>query len=520
VALVSCRVDASCRPVIQKLCKDHKNAIPSCNDRLAFLANAEIPAPSPATNPALNERCATLAWVRRAVSTNIDPDTWPTLIDGSLLPCLSAQYALPPARAADCPISDFARLARAVTVYFPDDPAAVGPAQQPQPQLPPQPPPRTLQPPQLQPQHQQPPTRAGPTIRTAGTSPPPQAAAPSIIVIPDPPTWPLTGSKRKAWMMCNELSQCLPEAVYSALDTTVGLSAADLTKVLSACKKNDIGSLLDNTTFAAFCHQFIPALHDGAHFDVAKRGLALAAAGRSAHASSQNLSAVFDLLTRDVFFIRLKSSWPPIEQSFRLPTELSGTAVNILWNGVSVVFQLCASRAESWGPLRSLRLAAPSWLPSQPTARPSPARSHGLLKYTWPAQGRRPSPRERCLCLLLRSLLVGARLLSGHAHQGHCPSNRKDNLGLSFGSHPGSNTCALTAPGGRLSAATGVLALFSSATAADAPSLLPSAATRLPPHGWTWPFSVTPPPHWTPSSAPSTSSERQDAPHRHCCWRR
>jgi hypothetical protein len=108
----------------EKLCKDQKISIPSRNDCLAFLANAAVPAPFPATSPTLNERCATLAWVRHAVSTNIDPDTWPALVDASLLPRLTLLYALPPARAADGPISDMARLAKAVALYIPDDPSS------------------------------------------------------------------------------------------------------------------------------------------------------------------------------------------------------------------------------------------------------------------------------------------------------------------------------------------------------------------------------------------------------------
>jgi hypothetical protein len=41
--------------------------------------------------------------------------------------------------------------------------------------------------------------------------------------------------------------------------------------------------------------------------------------------------------------------WISIELALRLPTELSGTFVNTLWSGVTLVFQIRASRAESWG---------------------------------------------------------------------------------------------------------------------------------------------------------------------------
>jgi hypothetical protein len=150
-------------------------------------------------------------------------------------------------------------------------------------------------------------------------------------------------------MMHDQLCHILPEPVYNALDATAGLSASERAKVLSACKKNELGALLDNTTSAAFGHQFSLALHEGAHFDAVKRGLALAAAGRSAAATSGTLSAAFDLVTRDALFSQLKIHWTSIEPALRLPTELSGTFVNTLWAGVTLVFQIRAGRAESWG---------------------------------------------------------------------------------------------------------------------------------------------------------------------------
>ncbi len=63
------------------------------------------------------------------------------------------------------------------------------------------------------------------------------------------------------------------------------------------CKKNGLGVLLDNNTSAACWHQFFLVLHEGAHFDAVKRGLALAAAaaGRSAVVTTGTLSAACDL---------------------------------------------------------------------------------------------------------------------------------------------------------------------------------------------------------------------------------
>ncbi len=77
---------------------------------------------------------------------------------------------------------------------------------------------------------------------------------------------------------------------------------------------------------------------EGAHFDAVKRGLALAAAGRSAFISTGTLSAAFDLCTRDALFLQLKTYWASIEPAFRLSTELSGTFYNTLWLGVTIVF--------------------------------------------------------------------------------------------------------------------------------------------------------------------------------------
>ena len=150
-------------------------------------------------------------------------------------------------------------------------------------------------------------------------------------------------------MMHKQLSKLLSEPVYCALDAKAGLSTTDCAKVLNACRKNDLGILLDNTTSAAFGHQFSLALHEGAHFDAVKRGLALAAAGRSAVLTSGTLGAAFDLITRDTLFQQLKTQWTSIEPALRLQTELSGTFVNSLWSGVTLVFQIRASRAESWG---------------------------------------------------------------------------------------------------------------------------------------------------------------------------
>ena len=338
-------------PSFEKLCKSMNIPVPSRNDRLPFLATAAVPSPIPPTSAALNERCAALAWARHAVMSGVDPDTWSSSVDASLLPRLLALYTLPPARPSDGQISDLARLARAVALYLPDDPvpAAPFPVSPPAPQ--PQPPPHSqLQQPSPLPQHPHSTPGTGFPISTVRADPPTVPPVPSPITIPyASPPLPSAGSKRKAWMMHTELAALLPEAVYAALDSTVGLTASERYKLLSACKKNDIASLLDHATAAPFGHQFTLVLHDGAHFDAVRRGLALAAAGRSAQASEGTLSATFDLGTRDALFLQLKNRWAHIERALRLPTELSGTDVNTLWTGVTFVFRLRADRARSWG---------------------------------------------------------------------------------------------------------------------------------------------------------------------------
>jgi hypothetical protein len=268
-------------PSFDKLCRDQHIPIPPKPDRTAYLTNAAVPPPSPATASSLNERCATLAWARHSINSKVDPDTWPTLVDASLLPRLLALYTLPPARPSDGPISDIIRLARAVALYMPGDPVA--PNMPPAP-LAPQPP--LQQPPPPQPPLQPPPQQTGSShhISTAQPSLPLHTVAPGPQ--PPPPPNPLaslpltSASCRKSWMMHEQLCHLLPEPVYNALrlDASAGLSASERAKVLSACKKNELGTLLDNTTSAAFGHQFSLALHEGAHFDAVKRGFALAAA--------------------------------------------------------------------------------------------------------------------------------------------------------------------------------------------------------------------------------------------------
>ena len=82
--------------------------------------------------------------------------------------------------------------------------------------------------------------------------------------------------------MHDDLLAQLPADVYQALDMSSGMSYKARVKLQDSCKRGDMANLLDRTTAAAFSHQTLLSLADGAHFDPPQRGLALAGAGRSA----------------------------------------------------------------------------------------------------------------------------------------------------------------------------------------------------------------------------------------------
>jgi hypothetical protein len=155
------------------------------------------------------------------------------------------------------------------------------------------------------------------------------------------------GTKRKL-LMHDDLRTVLEDDVYHALDASAGLSAAERTRLHKACRDGNLGVLLDNTTSAAFGHQFVLALAEGSHFHPGKRGLALPIAGRSAAASS----AVVDFMesmTRDAFLCTLRDHWVAMLPAFSGDHELSGTIVNRLWEGVTFTMKVRAARATAWG---------------------------------------------------------------------------------------------------------------------------------------------------------------------------
>ena len=107
-------------------------------------------------------------------------------------------------------------------------------------------------------------------------------------------------------MMHDELLAQLPPDVYQALDMALGMSYKARVKLQESCKRADMANLLDRTTAAAFGHQTLLALADGAHFDPLKRGIALAGAGRSAAASGAPGHSLSDDVTRDAHLRTLR----------------------------------------------------------------------------------------------------------------------------------------------------------------------------------------------------------------------
>ena len=135
---------------------------------------------------------------------------------------------------------------------------------------------------------------------------------------------PLAASGKRRWMMHDDLRPLLEDAVYHALDASAGLKSGERTKLHKACREDVAGTLLDNTIAAAFGHQFTLSLAEGSRFDPLKRGLALAAAGRSA-ASSNAPPDIADEVSRDNHTRLLRSQWSDMLSAFARDQELSGT---------------------------------------------------------------------------------------------------------------------------------------------------------------------------------------------------
>ncbi len=185
---------------------------------------------------ALRERFAAVAWAQNAVANKLDPDTWSSTFDASLLPILMSPYNLPPATSSSGPPqSELARLARVIAMYLPADVADAASA-------------------------------AGDssvidTTRPDGAAKPPAPAPQATAAAPAPkPPLPLATPGKRRWMMHDDLRPLLEDAVDHALDSSAGLKAGERTKLHKACKEDVAGTLLDNTIAAAFGHQFTLSL--------------------------------------------------------------------------------------------------------------------------------------------------------------------------------------------------------------------------------------------------------------------
>ena len=315
-------------PTFVQLCRTANIAPVPPNQRLQFLRDSAVTSIDGLSAKQLAERCAALSWARDSLQNSVDPDTWPTLLTPALDAYLHGLYVLPPHKGAQPAPSLPRRLADIIAQYTPDD-GAVIPQHIPsdgidtgrpdghdsaQPQAPPQPP---------------------PSPSTGATS----GGAPST---------PTHSGKRK-WLMHDELLAKLPLDVYQALDMASGMSYKSRIKLQASCKQGDMANILDRTTAAAFSHQTLLALADGAHFDPLKRGLALAGAGRSAAASGASGHSLSDEVTRDAHLRTLRENWTDALLAFPSDVELSGSHVNNLWAGVTFIMTVRASRSSTWG---------------------------------------------------------------------------------------------------------------------------------------------------------------------------
>ena len=149
--------------------------------------------------------------------------------------------------------------------------------------------------------------------------------------------------------MHDELLAALPADVYQALDMAAGMPYKSRVKLQESCRKGDMANLLDRTTSAAFSHQTLLALSDGAHFDPLKRGLALAGAGRSATVPGAPGQTLSDTVTRDAHLRTLRECWQEALPAFAADGELSGSHVENLWRGATFIFTVRAARSSTWG---------------------------------------------------------------------------------------------------------------------------------------------------------------------------
>jgi hypothetical protein len=89
----------------QAFCRSSKITPPTTATTMKKFLDASATLPIPGNPPAdvLKERCAAVAWVQNAVANKLDPDTWSSMLDASLLPILMSLYNLPPATSTSGP---------------------------------------------------------------------------------------------------------------------------------------------------------------------------------------------------------------------------------------------------------------------------------------------------------------------------------------------------------------------------------------------------------------------------------
>ena len=230
-----------------QLCRTNNIAAVSANQRLQFLRDAATLASEGLTAKSLTERCAALSWARDSLQNSVDPDTWPTLLTPALYSYLHGLYTVPPYKGAPPTPSNERRLADIITLFTPADGAAnAANAQQP-------------------PQDGININRQDGNANNAAPPPPPnpqnQTSSTSGAPHPSP-----SGGKRK-WLMYDDLLSRLDPEVYQMLDLSSGMPYKTRVKLQESCKRGDMANLLDRTIAAAFSHQTLLSLSDGAHFD-------------------------------------------------------------------------------------------------------------------------------------------------------------------------------------------------------------------------------------------------------------
>jgi hypothetical protein len=149
-------------------------------------------------------------------------------------------------------------------------------------------------------------------------------------------------------MRHDDLEPLLNESVFRALDAYANASIKEREKVVSLCRNQGGSSYFNPTVHAAFGHQISLLLAEGDFFDAPARGNAFAIAGRSAAQPGAEGTGFGHGINMLAAFQTLQKQWPAILSALVAPSELSGSLVDTLWTGASVVLDLRAERATRW----------------------------------------------------------------------------------------------------------------------------------------------------------------------------